>query len=295
MKRCPIYLLPALFCAIMTLASCAEPSKETVRWYNEPYEGEYGEKVAFPIGGMGSGMFCVEGSGAISHVSVWNQPDMFNEPCMFAALHVDGYENGSKVLEGAVPEWKKSGRRMNGMGNSSAPAAGLPRFDDAVFTARFPFAHVDLSDGDMPVDVKITAWNPFIPTDQDNSGLPVGTLEYEFTNNSGREIEAVFSYNSRNFMARNNRAIHSIEPMENGFVLTQRNGDTPKWEQGEFAIYTEEPGTVVNHCWFRGNWFDPLTIAWNDIRDGVIRDNPPAGNSPGASLFVPLKLAAGFT
>ena len=52
----------------------------------------------------------------------------------------------------------------------------------------------------------------------------------------------------------------------------------------------------VNHAWFRGGWFDPLTMAWKDIAAGACYDRPPlteGGPSPGATLFVPFTLGAG--
>ena len=63
------------------------------RQYNGPYSGEYLNRIAFPIGGLGAGMFCLEGSGAISHVSVRNRPEMFNEPGWFAAICIKGQKN----------------------------------------------------------------------------------------------------------------------------------------------------------------------------------------------------------
>ena len=65
------------------------------RQYNGPYSGEYLNRIAFPIGGLGAGMFCLEGSGAISHVSVRNRPEMFNEPGWFAAICIKGQKKQS--------------------------------------------------------------------------------------------------------------------------------------------------------------------------------------------------------
>src|ERR1022692_2289318 len=95
--------------------------------YNEAYTNEYLNRVAFPIGGMGAGMFCMEGTGAISHMSIRNKPDVFNEPGLFAAISVKELKNGAKVLEGPVPDWKKFGQKDagNGLGGSTT---GLPRF-----------------------------------------------------------------------------------------------------------------------------------------------------------------------
>ena len=50
---------------------------EEVRDYNEKYTGEYTSRIAFPIGGLGTGMFCVEGSGAISNMNIRHKTEMF--------------------------------------------------------------------------------------------------------------------------------------------------------------------------------------------------------------------------
>lgn len=274
------------------LSSPACDHKPDGRTFNAPYEGEYLSQIAFPIGGMGAGMFCIEGNGTISHMSIHHVPELFNEPLMFAVLHVKGQENGSKVIEGNVPEWKKYGRQGATLGISN-PAWGFPRFDRVRFTARFPFAHIELTDDDMPLDAEITAWSPFIPTNEDDSGLPAGTLEYRFTNHSAKEVEAVFSYNSNNFAHRNHQVQGAIEPIGNGFILTQRPGNQPRYEHRQFAIFTDDTTTIVNHSWFRGQWWDPVTMAWNDIEQGTLRENSPKEGAPGASLYIPFTLEPG--
>ena len=49
--------------------------------------------------------------------------------------------------------------------------------------------------------VELTGWSPFEPGDADNASLPVAALEYHFTNSNKTPLEAVFSFNARNFMA----------------------------------------------------------------------------------------------
>src|SRR5580700_536688 len=89
--------------------------------YNGPYSGERLNRVAFPMGGMGAGMICLEGSGALSHVSLRNRPEIFNEPVTFAAVSVKGEPHVARVLEGPAPDWKKFGNP--GSGNGAAGAA----------------------------------------------------------------------------------------------------------------------------------------------------------------------------
>ena len=265
------------------------------RKYNTTYKGEYLNRLAFPIGGIGAGMFCLEGTGACSHMSIRNRPEIYNEPSLFAAIEVKGIKNGVKVLEGPVPEWKVFGQRGSGNGDAGA-TYGLPRYSVAEFTTRFPFGTVKLLDSDLPIEVKITGWSPFIPTDEDNSSLPAGSVEYKFKNTGTKSVEAVFSFNSKNFVASDNDAKNSIQATTNGFVLVQEGTKEKPYLQNSFAAFTDDSNTIVDYCWFRGGWWDPLTMAWNDVRDGKVNSRAPVEkDAPGASLFVPFSLAPGAT
>ena len=293
--RNSFYLFMAIIILPLLWNCTGENSKtaEKKRAFNSQYEGENLNRIAFPIGGLGAGMFCIEGSGAISHLSVRNRPDLFNEPCTFAAIHIEGVTNGTKVLEGQSPEWKRFGQPGSGLGMGST-TWGLPRFKDNTFLARFPFAEIELKDNELPVEVQLKAWSPFIPGDEDNSSIPAGAIEYTFHNTGSKPVDAIFSYTSRNFMSVPNKGTSTVKPMTNGFILSQTGTEDEPWLQGDFAIFTDDPQTKVNYCLFRGNWYDPLTMSWNDVSNGVMKENAPvAVGAPGASLSVPLQLKPG--
>jgi uncharacterized protein (DUF608 family) len=408
------------------------------RKYDGPYSGEYLDRIAFPMGGMGAGMMCLEGTGAISHVSLKHEMDFFHAPASFAALCIKGEKNVAKLLEGPVPQWKVFGRPRSARG-AERTTFGLPRFEEATFKARFPFGIISLKDKEMPVDVELTGWSPFFPNDADASSLPMAALEYKFKNISNKPVEAVFSYNTPNFMKSQNTGAHpsdAILPMQKGVILWQdavqkrptddffqnskfsnsnasglkaeyfsnmefkgkpkftqteefvnhvfegtvapdfvatefsvrwsgeiqvpQSGDYKfvvsgddgyrlfvdeklvfeKWmEQGEtssqtvlklekdsvhkikleyyqnqggavirfgygpfsademvenavaLALFVDENDVTIDHAWFKGGWWDPMTLTWNNIQNGVLVDNPPqSGPSSGASLFVPFQL-----
>lgn len=253
------------------------------------YSNERLNHIAFPIGGMGAGMFCLEGSGSIAQLSIDHHPDLFNEPPVFAAIHVKGVKQGTKVLESLVPDRKKYGIPFSGSGGFLGNVWGLPRFSNARFTARFPFAEIELADPDIPLKAAIKGWSPFIPSDEDNSSLPVGALEYNFENTSDRETEYVFSYNARQWM-KSAGSKDWITSTKNGFVL---RSDTAG-KRRDFAIACDQENVKVDACWFRGNWFDPLTVIWKKLEKGMVYENKSvAEGAPGASLFVPFTLAPG--
>jgi uncharacterized protein (DUF608 family) len=266
-------------------------NETTKRAYNGVYTGPYLNRLAFPVGGLGAGMFCIEGTGAISHMSIRNKPEMFNEPGMFAAISLKGITNGAKVLEGQVPDWKKFGQREAGNG-SAGSTNGLPRFRETSFKTFFPFCTIDLRDDDLPLAVQLTGWSPFIPTDEENSSLPAGALEYRFTNTGKSTLDCVFSFNAKNFL-KVDKGRNNIRSFPKGFILSEA-GTPEKPLRTDLAIFTNEASTTVDHCWFRGGWWDPLTMAWNAVKSSELRTVPPVeSGAPGASLYVPFNLTPG--
>ena len=286
---------------ICVILSCKKSGQQSIqRVFNSVYEEEYLNRVAFPIGGIGAGMICLEGTGAISHISVRNKPDIFYEPFLMGVLSVKGLENGTKVLEGPVPDWKIFGNPGSGDGARNN-SFGFPRFEKASFETRFPFGVIHLEDSDIPMDVQITGWSPFIPADEDNSSLPVGALEYTFRNTTQNELEASFSYHAENLMRIEIPSEwggfyekgHSIVGIPNGFMMRQRALPDKPHNKGDFALFTDDPATVVDLCWFRGGWFDSHTLLWKEITEFSFSEDTTTVNSPGASLFIPFKLQPG--
>lgn len=272
-------------------AAQARYAQPLARGFNEPYAGANLNRIAFPIGGIGAGMFCLEGTGALSHMSVRNTMDVFHEPCTFAAVSVKGEPNIARVLEGPIPDWKYFGRPDTGNGGPGT-TYGFPRFREAAFVARFPFATIELRDEALPLRVSLTGWSPFLPNDADNSSLPVGALEYTFHNDSGNTVDAVFSFNTKNFMA-NGSGSDSVGAFAKGFVLRQAGTPEPQHE-GAFGIFVDGEEVVVDHCWFKGGWWDGMTLAWRHVQEATLLDNPAVeGSAPGASLFVPFSVAPG--
>jgi len=272
------------------------------RSYNGPYEGEYLNRVAFPMGGMGAGMICLEGTGALSHVSLRGKPDVFNEPLIFSALCVKGNQNVARVLEGPVPTWKIFGPAGTGNG-AGGKSYGLPRFSEAKFDARFPFGTVMLSDSKVALEVELTGWSPFIPGNADDSSLPVAALEYRFRNPTNEAIEAVYSFHARNFMSLKEWSVTAAGSKDiavratcNGFVLWQEGTDECPWDQGAFSAAVDDPEVKVNCAWFRGGWYDPLTMVWKSVSAGEAPEAGPLTDgepSPGGSLYVPFRLEPG--
>jgi hypothetical protein len=201
------------------------------------------------MGGMGAGMICLEGTGALSHFSLRNKPEVFHEPLTFAAVCVKGKTNIARVLEGRCRTGRSSvPRRGNG---ASGTSFGLPRFRQAAFSARFPFGTVKLTDEDVPSASKSPAGA--LRARRDGTTPACQRRRWSIANNpTGRPVEAVFSWNAKNFMAvgENPRSVtrHQAE-----FVFSGEGARDRSWEEA-FSATVGDPAVKVNHAWFRGGW-----------------------------------------
>ncbi|MBN2882105.1 MAG: hypothetical protein JXN10_01140, partial [Clostridia bacterium] len=269
------------------------------------YEGDSLRHIAFPLGGIGAGMICIQGSGMLGNFSIENSPDIHLEPNVFSAICIKGVgKNNARVIEGQVPYHKIFGHPViggnghNGTGNGlEGKNYGLPRFRKNNFSSRFPFAMIDLQDETMPVDVSIKAWSPFIPLDADSSSLPVAILEYTFKNTRKSRIDAVYSFNALNFLVPDKTReisdgiITRVIPSQNGFTI-HRSGDSCEAGASWFMVTSED--AHVNTDWYEGGWFDKLTMRWKDIESGNFSDRKDeSDSSPGGSLEIPFYLEPG--
>ncbi|MGC8781184.1 MAG: GH116 family glycosyl hydrolase, partial [Anaerolineae bacterium] len=82
----------------------------------------------------------------------------------------------------------------------------------------------------------------------------------------------------------------------NGFVLWKAPGEGRPWDQAAFSAVVDDPAVRVNCAWFRGGWFDPLTVLWKTVQAGATPQAGPLAEgepSAGGSLYVPFVLLPG--
>ena len=245
------------------------------------------DRVVFPLGGLGAGMIGLEGTGGFAQVSLRHRPELEHAPILFAAIQVDGQ---ARVLEGPVPRWKAQG------GPGVSRSIGLPRFAEASFLGRFPAARIELRDPELPVRCTLDAWSPFVPGDADASSLPLALLAYTVENTSDRPHQVTLSLHSEHFLAAETPG-RTVRPVRGGVVLAQPGCDERPWDRAELALATDPALSPTADCaWFRGGWWDALTMTWARIQAGPSKTRPPHADGeppPGASLYVTLALSPG--
>jgi non-lysosomal glucosylceramidase len=280
------------------------------------YDQDHLEKIALPLGGIGTGTVSLGGRGNLCDWEIMNRPAKGFTPWSgqqlgpFFALTLRSAEGKTwtRALEGPLP--------LSVYENSHGSTAvnhGLPRFRGASFAVAYPLGQVLLTDPDMPVDVRIQAFNPLIPGDPDASGIPVAILRYFVQNKTEQTLRGAVCGSIPNFVGadgsslstdwKGDPAVGNLKGNRNEFrrganvsgILMSSAGLDPKAEQwGTIALcVVTGPPLTYRTAWLEAEWGTPLLDFWGDFSD----DGRLEGRSlkdasmPMASLAVEVELA----
>ncbi|HPD13456.1 MAG TPA: GH116 family glycosyl-hydrolase [Planctomycetota bacterium] len=286
------------------------------------YDAAHLSRIALPLGGIGTGTVSLGGRGDLRDWEIVNRPAKgFSPRNAFFALWAKPAGRASvprvRCLEGLLPPEAYEG----GFG-CPQPNHGLPRFRRCSFHAAYPLGQVLLSDPDVPLDVRLEAFNPLIPGDPDRSGLPVAVLRFVLTNRTRQAVDAAVCGSLQNFIGadgsngkplKNVNAFRTQGKLQGIFMASE--GVEPAAEQwGTIALATlgaSESRFVVRPsgrtgyglkpvlqtvthrtAWAKRTWGDSLLDFWDDFAaDGQLDPRDPEGvDDPTASLAVRLRV-----
>ncbi|MFC1586871.1 GH116 family glycosyl hydrolase [Planctomycetota bacterium] len=241
------------------------------------YRGRELDQIAFPLGGIGTGMISLGGWGQLRDFEIFNRPNKnLGFRYTFFTLYARRGDSDpvTKVLQGPV-----GGDSFchNGFGVDRAGGAGLAHFQDVKFTGAFPFARLDFNDSEMPLEVAMEAFNPFIPLKEDDSGLPAAMFNFYLTNPYPEPVTALLFANLENKTGYPEEGGGVIEYFDDGGArgLKMSTGkhapDSPRF--GTMVLATPHRDVKIQTRWVRGAWFDSLHRFWDEACAGRLEEN----------------------
>jgi non-lysosomal glucosylceramidase len=281
------------------------------------YDRNHINKIALPIGGIGTGTVSLGGRGNLQDWEIVNRPAKGFNPgpgrnhAPFFSIYTE--YNGKKdlrLLEGPAPLYEYEGFS----GNVKTANHGMPRFESATFDAAYPFGQVNLKNPDLPFSVRIKSFNPLIPGDAENSGIPIVVLKYEITNHSIHDMIVSVCGSLENFIgedgsqtrqdwtgtkipigAKQNKNMFKQERDFKGIFMVSEGVDKSAEQWGTIALTTTEQDVSFRSNWKRQHWGTSVLDFWDDFsEDGVLEERPDIDeNKPMASLAARVKLKPG--
>jgi uncharacterized protein (DUF608 family) len=271
--------------------------------YPRVFTGAQLAQISFPLGGIGTGCIGLGGRGQLRDWEIFNRPDKGNAPgYAFPAIRVD---RGGRAPLVSVLEARLQPPYQGAFGLGSRSAPGLQRLQGATFTGEFPLARVAFRDRRLPVSVTLDAFSPFIPHEEDDSGLPVAILRYTVTNKQSARAKVSIAYSIENLMLAASLRRGELDPRVNerksdgplsGILM--RNPTLPADHPlaGSLGLWTLEPNggrvsTVTG--WPRARWWTSALHFWDDFSaDGELGPDS-ADPGPVAAVCLQHDLAPG--
>ncbi|WP_099598196.1 GH116 family glycosyl-hydrolase [Reichenbachiella sp. 5M10] len=283
------------------------------------YDQDHIARIAMPIGGIGTGTVSLGGRGDLRDWAIMNTGAIGYIPTSehrgyigpFFALFTqtaDG-QRATRALEGPLDV-----SLYEGPFGSNTPNHGFPRFDSCTFKAAYPFGQVLLSDSDMPLDVRIKAFNPYIPGDADASGIPIAVLTYELTNPTDQAVKASVSGNMPNFIgmdgadqemkgrgfwtatgAKDNKNDFRKDNGVQGIYMRSEGVDQGDDAWGTMALTTSVDEKITYRTsWSKDEWSNARLDYWDDFSaDGQLEGRSPnEEDRPMGSLAVEVNVPA---
>lgn len=250
------------------------------------YRGKKLREIAFPLGGIGTGTVSLTGIGGLAEWQIRNRPDQdsINEHTFFSIWACKGDTAPvTRVLEGPVPPpYNRHQRSVNGgfypgggLGNAGVP--GLPRVDSSTFHGAYPFAAVDYHDAQLPVAVRLVAYNPMIPMNPDDSAIPCALFRFSVRNPTRSVVSLTLAMSMRNMTGPLRARPRNRFFRRNGLVgiaFDSPVGDSASPEHGTMVMATPWRDVTHRTAWYRLDWFDPLQSMWDEFsRTGTLADN----------------------
>jgi uncharacterized protein (DUF608 family) len=298
--------------APVTAASEGLPYSSEELFQNGPqrtFTGDRAIQIAMPVGGIGAGCMCLNGYGGLQDFSIWNHPSTTALPegfasskAAFAILYIKGAAPVTKLIEGPFPALKIYDQGLQGQGYHRAGFEGFPRFEKCIFKGEYPFGEAMLSDSSVPLQVTLTAWNPFIPLDDKNSGIPCAILEYTLHNTSSRTVDYEFSYHLSHLApgcsGDESASRNTVIPDRGVFLDNAEKQNSEGYGSACLVAIGDKPR--IKGMWLRSpGWeFDSLSALWREVSTGNFTANEGSnpidtGGRNGCSILLEGALAPG--
>ena len=176
----------------------------------------------------------------------------------------------TRLLEGPLDV-----SEYEGQSGSPAPNHGLPRFAQCSFAAAYPLGQVMLSDPDVPLKVRLEAFNPLIPGVADDSGIPVAVMRYVLINRTAKPVQASVCGSLLNFIGNDGKEGASADNVNgyregsgfSGLFMKSRGVEREAAQWGTMALATtSRTGVTRRTAWKKVGWGSSLLDFWDDFR-----------------------------
>jgi non-lysosomal glucosylceramidase len=255
-------------------------------------------EAAFLLGGIGTGNVSLGARGDLRDWEIFNRPAKgLKIPYSFFALSCGSLDDPGGVRLARVLEAPMQPPYSQSHGFHSGVVAGLPHMAASELSAEYPFATVVFRDPQLPVDVRLEAFTPFIPLEADDSGIPGAVLRYHVKNRTKQALSVSIAGSLPNvvgfkgFDSFKNLLVvgggansFREEAAFRGLHYSSAGVAPDSLQSGTMALVSTNRSVTCRESWLEGGWFDGIQDFWDDFSRHGVLSRPAAFEAPGSRL-----------
>ncbi|HTE34288.1 MAG TPA: GH116 family glycosyl-hydrolase, partial [Chryseolinea sp.] len=262
--------------------------------------------IGMPAGGIGCGMVYLGGDGRLWLWDVFNKNQTgvvyknvaWHEKIQFNFPFLRPFDGANYVepVKDVRPLDQGFAVRIEHEGRATIKKFQESDWDEISFEATYPLAKIQYSDKDLPLSITLRAGSPFIPLNEDDSGLPVTIFSFTLVNNSATpmtiDLKGWLENKSSLYSAVGDEYFHVNEGFrKGGMTAILQSADSYNWvdeaftsapDYGNFCLASLNPGSI-------GSTLSPTTVDGNaflteDLKKTKIEVKDRAVSSVGTTV-----------
>jgi uncharacterized protein (DUF608 family) len=226
--------------------------------------------IGMPVGGIGCGMVYLGGDGRLWLWDVFNKNQTgvvyknvkWHEKIQFNYDFLRPFDGANYVepVKDVRPLHQGFAVRIELDGKTIIKKLQADDWDEVVFEATYPMATVRYIDNGLPIAITLKAYSPFIPLNEDDSGLPATILSFSIENKSPVQakvsLTAWLENKSNFYTATDEQYFHINEAKrENSFASVLGSAGSYNWvdeafvnspDHGNFCLAAVSNNAIIN-------------------------------------------------
>jgi uncharacterized protein (DUF608 family) len=281
------FLLSGLCCLLFVCSAYG------ARGDPEIYSGDALSGILLPVGGIGTGHVGIDGTGRRTHW--WLTGERWDDEANVGVPEIDVPTN----CFAAVIETMDGTRTLRALQTVDLDQGDFAKMPALTFRGEYPFGWYQFADPSLPVTLSLETFNPLIPGDSQNSGIPTAIYTFTAENTGSDPIQVSFVGTQQNMIGKgvNSGFGGNVNEVvrEGGDTLLHLTSQMSSLEKyyGDVVLMALDPNATATASWDSIGALAADLMA-NGKLSGPDSVGPTAdGDTASGALCVPLTLAPG--
>lgn len=195
----------------------------------EVYTGKELAYIGMPIGGLFTGTVYIGGDGKLWLWDIFNQ----KKEGVIANTY-EGWEgrkttkprDGANYIFPVSPEYpfeQGFGIKITQGKNTWEKSLDFKGFIDISFKGQYPMAEISYRDAQLPVEINLQSFSPFIPLDVESSSYPATVMTYKVRNTSNKKVSVEIAGWLQNAILNKTREVSNVVLVN---TIKEKSGNT---------------------------------------------------------------------